>query len=251
MNIIQFKTGTSDSDGKRTGLEAGELYINTNNQSVWIGKGAGQQFQLGCFDEVVTKIDSVTGSDPTKAKFVVHTKKANGTIPAPYEITAKIDGTVDYAKKLVSSGSTGRSAGNTDKPIYFKDGIPTDISVTTGGKKLVKFDNGKITEYNTKIGEINKPVYYNPDSGFAPINALVGVNVNASRLAVADQKKKMLGTDENGIVEGYSKIGDESTPIYINPDGVPSACNLSCAGIKSSIVASGGNNYVKMQTYNN
>ena len=42
MKILQFKRGKSDDDSKRTTLNAGEMYVNTANNSVWVGKESGQ-----------------------------------------------------------------------------------------------------------------------------------------------------------------------------------------------------------------
>lgn len=258
MNIIQFKRGTSQPSNNS--LSDGEFYVNQSTNSLWVGDSTEStgQFQIKSRPSVsdlyntqspIDKVAINIAGTGTNNQLAITYLNANGTQSIDYP-SVQISGTAENAKKLVKSGGAAYSEGSGDMPVYFDGGVPKPITRTTSSNKIIQLTNGVISERNTAIGTDTRPVYYKANNGFTPITSLSGINVNASRLAVADQKKKMLGTDEDGIVQGYSDIGNTSTPIYINSDGVPSECNISVGGINSQILTTGSNR-VQMKTYNN
>lgn len=192
MKILQFKRGTTDSDSKRTSLTPGELYINTNNDSVWVGKENGQ-FQIGSYQSVVTDISAnQSATDPTKVVLNITKKFANGSTSIT-PVTADISGTVDIANRLTTGSTSNQKifylssgyprvntgvigTGSESRPIYYNDGFKEITSLDIGQIKVttitgqlqnknVKFDNCVLSDidYVQSKNRLSKTLFVGPN----------------------------------------------------------------------------------------
>ena len=97
------------------------------------------------------------------------------------------------------------SIGDDATPVYLKGGEITELSETVGGTATpVYLKDGEITELYDSVGGVSVPVYLNNGK----ITACTSVTAaKANSLTTAP-------------------VGDSSTPIYIDSDGIPQVCDL-------------------------
>lgn len=267
MNIIQFKRGTADNDSKRTTLNAGEIYVNTANNSVWVGKESGQ-FQIGSYGEVVTNISSDASSDPTKAKFIVTFKTASGSTRTQ-GIEANISGTVASAQRLTSNAGKDGTSGIMN-PIYFSGGVPRAMQSTIGSiTQPVYIKDGKVTECEQMLTGIkvattsNKYYLYGgpisaSGSAGTTLNTLsdrtdtyvdTEGNVNVSGIKINNLSSSggivaqpLLCSMSNKVYKSIG-VGSGSKPIYIDSTGTPKECDsLPWSVVKTNASITGSGN---------
>lgn len=159
-------------------------------------------------EDVITNVE-ITTNTSNVSTFKFYLNNTTHFIGEPNGLTVEIKGTVESASKLTSN------AGGVNTPIYFSGGKPTKITFTGGGNKLINIASGVLSNYTTKIGDANRPIYYSTQ-GFMPVSAISGINVLTPNLVLTNIKSKVLATDSNGIVTSAGSKGGDSTPIWID-----------------------------------
>lgn len=96
-----------------------------------------------------------------------------------------IPGTADYAKKLVTSGSSAITAGSSTRPVYFNNGVPEEVSSIGNNSWKPSITGSSITGTTYYI---NNTQLYN----------------------------KVLATNQLGQFISAGSKGSNSTPIWIN-----------------------------------
>lgn len=195
MKILQFKR---NNEAKRTDLSEGELYVDTSAKQVWVGTNNKQNpftikaYPTCLYDNSKQAVSSVVVNVDTSGQTLAVTKLLpDGSTTTSYP-SITIPGTADYAKKLVTSGSSTITAGSAKRPVYFNNGVPAVVSGIgdSSWKPSITASSVDSTEYYTK-----KQLLYN----------------------------KVLAADQYGQFTSAGSKGDNSTPIWID-NGVFKEC---------------------------
>lgn len=218
MNILQFKRGNSDSDSKRTDLQSGELYVNTSNESVWVGKDSGQ-FQIK--SKPVLGVDIVNANNTVISKLVKDfTITSTGTGGASVvNITYSDDSTAQ--RNITISGTVANAANATNSQYARYIGTSAShpaIGSTT--KPVYVNSSGQISvlspDYN--IGSGSLPVYYNKTTGFTPVDTLQNLVYTTKKITNANNGIILVtSTYGSGVyVVGFGAVGNTSDPLSSN-----------------------------------
>lgn len=210
MNILQFKRGTADDDSKRTTLNAGEIYVNTANNSVWVGKESGQ-FQIKSKPKI--GVDIVNSSDAIVNEFITKLDIINDGANKPTVFRIYKNGSNSYEEKTISIQTSTSNATNAQ----YAQKIGTSSSLTTAGStsRPVWVNSGTVTQINN-LGNTS----WRPD-----IIAHDICTYNKFQLLSVQQAGALLTVDSASTVKAHNGKGDASTPIYIKSDGTVDVCN--------------------------
>lgn len=209
MKIIQFKRDQKTATTESTpNLTAGELYIypQTNSQKIRIGTNESgsttEYFEIKAKPSCLYKNDgqpasSVVINVTTSGQTLAVTKlMPDGSTVTSYP-TITIPGTAEYAKKLVTSGSSGYSVGSNLVPVYFSGGIPqkcfknVNMGANSSTRMLLTLNSNGFDDYNESIGSALNPIYYDKDVGFKVIDTKQWSNV-----VIPNGSSKLIGLFE-------------------------------------------------------
>lgn len=165
MNIIQFKRGTNQPTNNS--LSDGELYIDKNTNSLWIGDetetSSGRMFQIKA--KPVLGIDIINANGTVIPKAIQDFTITNGTGGnSVFNVTytdgstsskpVTLSGSVASATRLTSNAGADGTSGVMN-PIYFSGGVPVAMTKTIGSSsKPVYINKGKVTECTTIASNI-------------------------------------------------------------------------------------------------
>ena len=251
MKIIQFKRGTNQP--ANNSLFDGELYIDKNANSLWIGDDtetlSGKMFQIkskptigvdivnssgAIVNEFITKLDIINDGANKPTVFRIYKNGSNSYEEKTISIQTSTSNATNaqYAQKIGTSSSHPK-IGDYNKPVYVNDqGNITPITVTVADKMLPSITNGVISRWYGSIGSKSQFIFYDSIDGFKTSN------VNASELnAVNGTSNKIAITlDGNGYFKKIVSVGGKTTPIYIDSNGQ----HQSCEGSIISVINSSG-----------
>lgn len=256
MKIFQFKRKNSQNNTNSPELTAGEMFVFPSEEKIRIGKQEsiptsvpGTYFEikskLNLGDTVYNANDISSGYSLGQAFVGISGSGTNFSLvrmngqQVPLNVT--ISSTAEYAKKLVTSGTSGYTVGadTTDaiKPIWFSGGIPKEFTKSSGSdSKPVYIDKGVVKPV-TKLN-----INYIAGSTIAGSTIVA----NILRIGASGTPNALLAYDRSdgyaGTVGVSPGCGDSSHPIYINPQGIPALCSSINASTANQLNYQGATN---------